>query len=743
MRGDGPAERTVNLMITRQPGTNTVEVATRVRTILADIQRGLPASLNVHIQYDQSISINQGVRDVKSSLLVVLVLVVMVIFVFLRSVVATVIPSLTLPLSIVGTFSFMYVLNFTIDNLSLMALTLAVGFVVDDAIVMLENIVRHIELGKTPMQAAFDGAQEVGFTILSMTLSLAAVFIPLMFMGGKIGQLFKEFAVTIMVAIMMSGFVSLTLTPMLCSRLLKPHGEKEVHGRLFNLSERIFLAALHGYERSLAWVMKHRPVMVAFSVLILVLTAGIWQKIPKGLFPPDDTGTLNGTTEAAQGTSFAELVRLQQIAMRRLKSDTNIESFTSSAGGGGGGGSSNQGSVNVTLKPMGHRPPADQMVVELTRRLAGIPGLSVYFTNPPAIQMGGRSSKTLYQFTMHGSDIQQLYAEATKLMLRLQDEPTLSGVTSDLLNTSPILSIRIDRKRAAALGVSPSAVENALANAYNQQQVSTIYTATNEFWVVMETVPSAQLDAAALQRFFVPGTGGKMIPLTDIATFENTVGPLSIAHSEQMASVTISFNTPPNVALGQATDLVTKIARETLPATITFQFSGSAKEFLASTRGLGMLLLITVFIIYIILGILYESFIHPITILTGLPFAAFGALGTLYIANLELGVYGYVGIVMLDRDREEERDHDDRLRDRGRARPAPEAGRGDHAGGERALPADHDDDRGGHRRDAADRHRRRRERRVTPPARCRGRRRSCVLPGGDALCHAGFLYLLR
>jgi HAE1 family hydrophobic/amphiphilic exporter-1 len=640
---NGVAERTINLAVTRQPGTNTVEVAARVRAVLAEIERGLPASLKVHIQYDRSESIQNAVADVKLSLIVALVLVILVIFLFLRSAVATLIPSLTLPMSVIGTFSVMYVLDFSIDNLSLMALTLAVGFVVDDAIVMLENIVRHMEMGKTPLVAAFEGAQEVGFTILSMTLSLAAVFIPLMFMGGVIGRLFREFAVTIMVAILVSGFVSLSLTPMLCSQLLKSHKD-EKHGKFYNATERIFDKTLHAYERSLAWIMQHRPLTLAFSVLILVLTAGLWQVIPKGLFPPDDTGSLNGTTEAAQGTSFDELVRLQKIAMARLEKDTNIVSFTSSAGGGGG--SSNQGQLNVTLKPLGHRPSADQMVAELTRRMAGIPGLSVFFSNPQAIRIGGRSSKTLYQFTLRGADIDVLYAEATKLLNVMQQQPMLTGVTSDLLNRSPILNVKINRARALALGVSPSAIENALANAYNQQQVSTIYTPTNEYWVVMETVPSAQLDASALQKFYVPGTN-RAVPLVDVATFENIVGPLSIAHSGQMASVTISFNLAPNISLGAATEAVNKLARETLPATITYGFAGTAQAFQQSQQGLGLLLLITIFIIYIILGILYESFIHPITILTGLPFAAFGALATLYITRVELGVYGYVGIIML------------------------------------------------------------------------------------------------
>ena len=637
-------ERSIGLMVDRQPGTNTVAVARAVKNALAEIEKGLPPTLKLRVQYDRSVSIEQSVSDVKFSLVVALVLVVLVIFVFLRNIVATLIPTLTLPMSIIGTFSVMQVLGFSIDNLSLMALTLAVGFVVDDAIVMLENIVRHVEMGQAPMDAALEGAQEVGFTILSMTLSLAAVFIPLMFMGGIIGQLFKEFAITIAVAILVSGLVSLTLTPMLCSRMLKPHGT-ERHGRLYMATERAFEASLRAYERSLGWVMDHRPIGIAFSVAVLIFTAVLWVVIPKGLFPPDDTGQLNATAEAAQGTSFPEMLRLEQIAARRLERDTNIASFTANVGGGFG--SSNQAQFNLTLKPQGQRPSADAMVNELMRRMSGIPGLAFYVQNPPAIRIGGRSAKSQYQFTLRGPDIDELYRQAGRFMAVLERQPMLTGVTSDLLNRSPLLKVHIDRQRALSLGVTPQAIENALANAYNQQQVSTIYSPTNEYWVVMETVPSAQLDAHALQQFFVPATGGKQVPLSDVAYFEQTTGPLSVAHSGQMASVTLSFNLAPNVSLGAAVDQVNRLARQNLPASITTGFSGQAQAFEASQKGLGLLLLITVFIIYIILGILYESFIHPVTILTGLPFAAFGALFALWVSHVELGVYGYVGIVML------------------------------------------------------------------------------------------------
>jgi HAE1 family hydrophobic/amphiphilic exporter-1 len=638
-------ERSVNLMVQRQPGTNTVEVAKRVKAMLANIEKGLPPTLKVHLQYDRSVSINNAVADVKISLLIALALVVAVIFFFLRSAVATMIPSVTLPLAIIGTFTVMLLLNFSIDNLSLMALTLAVGFVVDDAIVMLENIVRHVEMGKSPRQASIDGAQEVGFTILSMCLSLAAVFLPLMFMGGIIGKLFREFAVTISVAILVSGAVALTLTPMLCSRLLKPHVADEQHGKFFVVTERMFQAWLRAYERSLGWVMRHRPLTLVFSALILAATAVLWTIIPKGLFPPDDTGSLSATAEAPQGTSFAEMLRLTRLVAAKLAKDTNVASFTSNVGGGGGGG--NQSMLNITLKPAGHRPPADEMVRELTRVMSGVPGVQIFVSNPPAIRIGGRGSKTLYQYTLHGPDINQLYVQASRLLVRLQDDRMLTGVTSDLLNTSPIIKVHIDRQRALAMGVSPRAIESALSNAYSQQQVSTIFTETNQYYVVMEAVPSAQMDASVLEHFFVPAAGGKQVSLSDVATFEATTGPLSVAHSGQMASVTISFNLAPNVSLGAATAEVQAVARTMLPATITGGFSGTAQAFQESQKGMGILLLITIFVIYIILGILYESFIHPVTILTGLPFATFGALLALYLFHVELGVYGYVGIIML------------------------------------------------------------------------------------------------
>ncbi|HUK20067.1 MAG TPA: efflux RND transporter permease subunit [Gemmatimonadales bacterium] len=640
------ADRAIVLAVQRQPGTNTVAVATAVKQVLADLSHELPPSVAMNIRYDRSVSIEAAVRDVKNSLLLALVLVVAVIFLFLRSLVATLIPSLTLPMAIVGTFSVMALLSFSIDNLSLMALTLAVGFVVDDAIVMLENIVRHLEMGKPPLAAAIEGAAEVGFTIISMTLSLAAVFIPLVFMGGIVGRLFREFAITISAAILVSGFVSLTLTPMLCSRFLKPDRDKQ-HGRWYNLTERGFEKLLHGYERSLAWAMAHRPAGLVFSLLILVLTGVLFVVVPKGLFPSDDTGLLMGTTEAAQGTSYQEMVRLQLLAAAAAARDPYVQGFMSSVGSGGPSSASNQGGLFFALTPASTRPRADKVAAELSRRLSGIPGLAVFIQNPPSIRMGGRSSKSLYQFTLQSSDVNALYSSAQQLMVKMRQLPGVTDVTTDMLNQNPQVTVQIDRTKAAQLGVTPMAVEQALASAFNEQQVSTIYTTSNEYWVVMEVEPRYQQDESALDRLYVQGTGGRPVLLADIAKFEQSVGPLSINHSGQLPSVTISFNLAQGVSLGTAVTTVQQLARTVLPGTITTGFSGTAQAFQSSQQGLGVLLLITIFVIYVILGILYESFVHPVTILSGLPFAAFGALLALFVTRIELNVYGYVGMIML------------------------------------------------------------------------------------------------
>jgi HAE1 family hydrophobic/amphiphilic exporter-1 len=640
--------RALVLAIQRQPGTNTVAVAQGVRKELAALAPQLPASVKLQTMYDRSQSIEESVHDVKFTLVLTIFLVVLVIFVFLRNVSATIIPSLVLPLSIVGTFAVMWMFDFSLDNLSLMALTLAVGFVVDDAIVMLENIVRHQEMGEDAMTAALNGAREIGFTILSMTISLTAVFIPLLFMPGIIGRLFREFAVTISAAILVSGVVSLTLTPMLASRFLHQEREKEKkHGRLYEASERVFDGALGGYERALAWVMDRRRLSLAFSLLILVGTVLLFKVVPKGFIPSTDTGQIGGTTETAQGTSFEAMARHQAQVQAIVSRDSNVAGVMSAIGSGGPNATGNQGRLFVSLKPRGERLPADQIIQELRPKLASVPGITVYLQNPPAIRIGGQNTKSLYQYQIQGSDITTLYPAAQKLEQEMKALPEVQDVTSNLQITNPQVNVTIDRDRAAALGVTASQIENALYNAYGSRQASTIYTPTNQYWVVLELLPQYQRDVDALGMLYVRSSSGTLVPLSSVARLTRTVGPQQVNHAGQMPSVTLSFNTRPGVSLGAATPSVSAVAARTLPSNVTTSFAGNAQAFQETQSGLLFLLVIAIFVIYMVLGILYENFIHPVTILTGLPFAAFGALLTLWLFRVELDVYGYVGIIML------------------------------------------------------------------------------------------------
>ena len=634
--------RAIVLAIQRQPGTNTVQVADAVKATVAGLTSQLPASVEVSTLYDRSTSIRQSVNDVQLTLFITLCLVVLVIFLFLRNLSATVIPSLALPFSIIGTFSVMYLMGYSLDNLSLMALTLSVGFVVDDAIVMLENIVRHLEMGKRPMEAALDGAREIGFTIVSMTLSLTAVFIPILLMGGIMGRLFHEFAVTIGVAILVSGFVSLTLTPMLCSRFLRPPKE-ERHGRWYEATERIYQRSLAWYARSLNWVMDHRPATMIFSAGILVAMAGLFVIVPKGFIPTEDTGQIQGTTETLEGSSY-EAMRDHQLAVADiLRRDPYVDHFMSTVGGG----TMNQGRVSLRLKPRGSRPAADAVIRELMPKLNNIPGIRTYLQVPPVIRIGGRTTKTQYQFTLQSADIQALYDNAAKLEAALRRLPTLQDVTTDLQIKNPQVSVRIDRDRATSLGVSVQQIEQALYDAYGSRQVSTIYTPNNQYWVIIELLPEYQRDPAALQLLHLRSQRGNLVPLTSVASASPDVGPLSVNHSGQLPSVTLSFNLPPGVSLGAAVNDVQNAARQTLPSTISTGFSGTAQAFQASQQGLALLLLLAVVVIYIVLGILYESFVHPLTILSGLPFAGFGALLTLVVFRTELSVYAFVGVIML------------------------------------------------------------------------------------------------
>ncbi|MFN8579508.1 MAG: efflux RND transporter permease subunit [Gemmatimonadaceae bacterium] len=644
--------RSITLAVQKQPGTNTVAVANGVNDLLPTLRAQLPESVELDTFFDRSAGIKQSVHDVKFTLMLTLFLVVMVIFIFLRNVPATVIPSLALPMSLLGTFAVMWLLRYSLDNLSLMALTLAVGFVVDDAIVMLENIVRHVEMGKKPMQAAFDGAKEIGFTILSMTLSLTAVFIPLLFMGGIVGRLFHEFAVTIGVAILVSGFTSLTLTPMLCSRFLKPgkNGENEIHNRLFDAFERGYEGVLHFYDRTLHLAMRHRGYVMAFSLVTLIGTVVLFQFVPQGFLPSEDTGRLRATTEAAQGTSFESMVQHQKALAAVAQQDPYIDGVLSNIGTGSGNsvGLANQGRLTFKLKEnRAERPTADELVVRLSKELQTVPGINAVVQNLPPINIGGRTSRAQYQYSLQGSDLSTLYATSRTLEAKMKTLPELTDVSSDLLLANPQASVEIDRDRASRMGVTPEQIEQALYNAYGSRQVSTIYTPNNEYWVVMELLPEFQRDLSALDLLYVRSKGGVLVPLSSLTKATQGVGPQLVNHTGQLPSVTLSFNLSKGHALGDAVAALENAARPILPDGVSTGFSGAAAAFQASQKGLGMLFIVAIFVIYIVLGVLYESFIHPITILSGIPFAAFGAFLALLLTKTELTVYAWVGIILL------------------------------------------------------------------------------------------------
>jgi hydrophobic/amphiphilic exporter-1 (mainly G- bacteria), HAE1 family len=639
-------DRAIVLAIQRQPGTNTVEVVDNIKKLLPQMQQQMPAGIKLNILYDRSVSIRNSVNDVKFTLMLTVALVVMVIFLFLRNISATIIPSLALPMSIVGTFSVMYLLGYSLDNLSLMALTLSVGFVVDDAIVMLENIVRHMEMGKRPYEAAVEGAREIGFTIVSMTISLAAVFIPVLFMGGIIGRLLHEFAVTIGVSILVSGFVSLTLTPMLCSRFLRNVGHQR-HGSFYKASEAVFDAVLRGYEWSLKKVMAHPLATLLFSFVILGATAWLYMAIPKGFLPSEDQGQLFAFTEGIQGISFEDMVRHQQEAAKIIGESPYVANYMSTVGGGGVNAALNSGRIFARLTDRKSRPHVDQIIQELRPKLMQIPGINVYLQNLPPIRIGGTLTKSQYQFTLQGTDTGELYQYAPQLEQRLRGLPQLQDVTSDLQIKNPQVTVNIDRDKAAALNIDPRTLEDALYSAYGSRQISTIYAPNNQYKVIMELQPQFQLDPSALGMLYVHSKTGQLVPLSSLASFRKEVGPLTVNHLGQLPAVTISFNLKPGVALGDAITAVDREATQILPQTISTSLQGTAQAFQSSFAGLGLLLLMAILVIYIVLGILYESFIHPITILSGLPSAGVGALATLMLAHTELSIYAFVGVIML------------------------------------------------------------------------------------------------
>jgi HAE1 family hydrophobic/amphiphilic exporter-1 len=638
--------RSIGLAIYRQPGTNTVQVVDSIRKLLPSFRAQMPGSVDLNILYDRSLSIRNSVNDVKFTLFLALCLVVLVIFLFLRNLSATIIPSLALPMSIVGTFAAMYLLGYTVDNLSMMALTLSVGFVVDDAIVMLENIVRHMEMGEKPFQAAFNGSREIGFTIVSMTLSLVAVFIPVLFMGGIIGRLLHEFAVTIGVAILVSGFVSLSLTPMLCSRFLQPP-KKERQSRLYATSERFFEGMLQSYRWSLRFVLNHRLATIVIYSLIFVVTILLFMTFSYGFLPSEDIGQIFGFTEAAEGISFESMKQHQLAVAEIVRQDPNVDSFSSQAGAGGRV-TENVGRIFITLKPRSKRMlNADEVIQELRPKLAKVPGIQVFLQNPPPIRIGGQLTKSQYQITLQSPEIKELYKHAPILEAKMRELPGLQDVTSDLQIKNPQVNVEINRDKASALRITANQIEDALYSAYGARQISTIYTPINQYEVIIELEPQYQLDPSALSMLYIRSSTGQLVPLNTVANLSRGLGPLSLNHLGQLPSVTLSFNIKPSVSLGDAVTAVERVSKATLPATINTSFQGTAQAFQTSMKGMGLLLIMAIVVIYIVLGILYESFIHPLTILSGLPAAGFGALVTLLIFKTDLNLYSMVGIVML------------------------------------------------------------------------------------------------
>jgi len=672
-------ERAITLGIQRQPGTNTITVADSVKTLLPQFQAELPSSVHMDVLYDRSETIRESYRDVQFTMMLTLALVIFVIFVFLRNVWATVIPSLALPFSIIGTFAVMYLLGYSLDNLSMMALILSVGFVVDDAIVMLENIYRHVELGEDPFTASLVGSKEIGFTIVSMTLSLAAVFIPVLFMGGVLGRLFREFSVTICVAILISGVVSVTLTPMLCSRFLRrpkhlhrddggskdpplqvtepthtPYVEAGLKtrrsiGAFAAITERYFEAMLGFYDRTLKIVMRHRPATIAAAGIVFALTIVLFMVAPKGFIPDQDTDQIAVTTESAQGTSYDNAVKYQGQISNIIRENPNVVALVSTIGGAAANtlGAPNLGQIVATLKPRDERSASvDDVIDQLRPRLAGVPGMDVFMQNPPTIRIGGQVSKSPYQYSLQSADAQQLYTTTQTLLKRLADVPGIQDLTSDLEIASPQVNVNIDRDKAAALGVTASQIENAFYDAYGPRWVSTIYAPVNEYKVLLELAPQFQSDPSTLSMLYFKGTG-PLVPLDTLAAVKQQVGPQTVDHYGQLPAATISFGLARGAALGTVLSRVKTIADAALPEGVAGQFLGAAQAFQGALTNLTALLVIAVLVVYIVLGILYESYIHPLTILSGLPSAAFGALITLLVFHMDLNIYAFVGMIML------------------------------------------------------------------------------------------------
>ena len=634
--------RGVILAIQRQPGTNTVEVVDNVRQLLPELRREIPPSIKLEIAFDASESIRGSIRDVEFTLLLTICIVVMVIFLFLRNLSATLIPGCAVPFSIIGTFAVMYLLGYSLNNLSLMALTLSVGFVVDDAIVMLENIVRHMEMGKPRMQAAIAASREIGFTILSMTLSLVAVFIPVLFLGGIVGRLLHEFSVTIVVAILISGFVSLTLTPMLCSRFLRPeHEGRRSHS--YHLLEAGFNFMARWYERTLAIAMRFRLATLLVAVLMLFGTLYLFFRMPTGFIPSQDSGFMFAISLGPQDISFESMARHQRAVADVVRAHPDVRDLGAFIPGG------NRAFLFARMKDRSERRlSVDQIIEDLRPKLATVPGLFVFMQNPPPITVSGQGGSSLYQLTLQSPSLTDLYAWAPKLAGAMQKLPGVVDVNSDLQIASPQVMVDIDRDRAEALGITPQAVQEALYGAYGQREVSVIYAPADQYSVILEVAPQFRRTPEALSKLYLRSSQGALVPLDAMVRTRRQIGPLNINHFGQLPAVTISFNLRPGFSLGQAAQQVDDAVRELgMPATINTSFQGTVKEFQSSFRNLSVLLIVAILVIYIVLGVLYESFIHPVTILSGLPSAVFGALLTLVLFHRELDLYAFVGIIML------------------------------------------------------------------------------------------------
>jgi hydrophobic/amphiphilic exporter-1 (mainly G- bacteria), HAE1 family len=639
-------DRALILAIYRQPGSNTVEVVSRLKNMLPEIEREMPSGATLSILVDRSEFIRDSIHEVNFTLVLSILLVIGVILVFLRNVRATLVTALVLPASVLGTFAVMSLLGFSLNNLSLMAITLAVGFVVDDAIVVLENITRHMEMGKDRLAASLEGAKEIGFTVVTMTVSLSAVFLPILFMEGMVGRLFREFAVTVGIAVIISGIVSLTITPTMCSLLLK---NQHSHGRLFNWSESVFDLALKIYAVTLRWTLRHRGMVLLGSLGVLVATAWLYGAVSKGFIPRQDTGVINGNTRAREGVTFDEMIRYQQQVAGIIQANPNVESVMSTAGQGTGGViGDNVGRYIIRLKATSERTAsADEVIQQIRREAAGLQGVRLFLSNPPAIRIGGTLSTSEYVFTLTGTELQKLYGPGQELETRLRQLPLLQDVASNLELRNPEIQISILRDRAAALGISSQQIELALFNAFGGRQVTTLYGASDQYEVRLELDRRYQADINAMDSLFIQSPGGAMVPLSAVAEVKGGVGPISVAHFGQLPTVMLSFNLAPGVSVGEAVTAVQGIADEVMPAGMTSSFTGSAKAFQEAFRTLPILMLVTIILIYMILAILYEHYGHPITILTALPFAGFGALATLLLFREELNIFSFVGIILL------------------------------------------------------------------------------------------------